>query len=160
MINKYNQYDAPDWIILHQDYMIINADAEKGPHPVTTIKLKPMSNGRIKIGHFENSWQFDYSPSNPIDLSDPHDYNHVHAENTEHGSIILDDDDLHEWFKIELTIRDGATLGGGSVTLKVNKRIVSEASYQTKNIDNSHHVAFGMYWTKYYNQLLWSVVCR
>ena len=151
MINKYNQFDGPDWNIIYQEWMIINTDALKGPHPVTTIKLKPMSNGRIKLGHFENSWQFNYSPTNPIDPSDPHDYNHVHAPNTEHGSIILDDDDLHEWFRIELTVRDGNTLTGGSVTLKINDRIVSEASYQTKSTIEGQHVAFGMYWAKYYN---------
>ena len=59
-INKYNQYAAPEWIILFQDWMLIDENDKNGNHPITTIKLKPMSNGRIKLGHFENSWQFDY----------------------------------------------------------------------------------------------------
>ena len=151
VINKYNQHGGPDWTIIWQDWQRVNLDAEKGPHPITTIKLKPMSNGRVKIGHFENSWQFDYSPTNPIDPSDPHDYNHVHADNTEHGSIILDDDDINEWFRIELTVRDGNTLTSGSVTLKVNGKVISDVSYRTKSMIDEQHISYGMYWTKGYN---------
>jgi hypothetical protein len=150
-INKYNQFDGPDWTIMFQDWMLIDANDINGNHPVTTIKLKPMSNGRIKLGHFENSWQFNYSTTSPIDINDPYDYNHNHTPNVERGSIILDDDDMHEWFKIELTIRDGDSLTGGSVTFKVNGKLVSYAQYQTKNIANRHHTAFGMYWAKWYN---------
>jgi len=150
-INKYNQFAGPEWIILFQDWIKIDASDPNGNHPITTLKLKPMSNGRIKLAHFENSWQFNYSPINPIDPSDPYDYNHNHAPNIERGSIIMDDMDILEWFRIELTIRDGMTITEGSVELKIDNRVVSDVAYQTKNIDNQSHVAMGMYWSKYYN---------
>lgn len=150
-INKYNQYRGPEWIIVFQDWMLLDSKDINGNHPITTIKLKPMSNGRIKLGHFGNPWQFNHSTTNPIDTSDPYDFNHVHAPNVEYGSMILDDDDIHEWFRIELTISDGATLGAGSVRFIVNNRVISDVSYQTKNNANRHHVSMGMYWSKYYN---------
>ena len=150
-INKYNQFAGPEWIIIYQDWMLLDANDTNGNHPITTIKLKPMSNGRIKLGHFENSWQFNHSIQNPIDISDPYDYNHIHEPNRERGFVILDDDDILEWFRIELTIRDGDTLTGGSVTFKVNDIVVSDVSYRTKNDANRHHVSWGMYWSKYYN---------
>lgn len=150
-INRYNQWDGPEWIIIFQDWALIDANDLNGNHPITTLKIKPMSNGRWRLAHFENSWQFEYSTTDPIDPTDPYDYNHGHLPNVEHGSRVFDDDDMHEWHRIEMVIRDGSGITDGSVTFKVDGRIISDVAYQTKNTMNLHQSAFGLYWSKWYN---------
>jgi len=147
-INDYNFSEPPYWVIIFQDHVTIDPNDPNGNHPITTLKLKPSAEPFIKIAHFDNTWQFDYSVDNPIDPIDPYDALHNHDENRENGStfILID-----TYYSVELIIGDGDTIENGFVEFWLDGYLVSRSAYQTVQYDFKHRVSWGQYWSKFYN---------
>ena len=103
--------------------------------------------------HFENSWQWPYTISNPLNPNDPSDalHNHQHPFIEQDRGKAEVDTDLSHYFKVEIIIRDGLTLETGGVSVKLDHYKVSDVTYQTKSPSQNHVIQFGQYWSKGYN---------
>lgn len=155
-VEKYPSWPSPYWMIVLQDWRKSNVRDSLGRHPITTLKLKNY-NGLLYIGHFDNSWQWEYEfPEN-----DPTDTNHSipsyrgcwgaaptptdgvhHQENTCNGVARIIKGTPHF---IELIISQN------HASMIVDGYVITDVEYKTKSNLEWSFIKWGMYWDKNYN---------
>jgi hypothetical protein len=154
-VNDYNMIDPPDWVIIFQDwfdydpYDFTPTGAQGGNHPFTTLKLIVFG-GALRLGAYNNAWQWSYNYFNPIDPTDPSDLEHNHQENELTGSVPLI---IGNTYQIEMIIEDGETPADGKVVIFINGHLLSQQLYQTKPTESPRAgvIQFGQYWDREYN---------
>jgi len=133
--------NAPEWLIIFQDWTRIRPEDTNGNHPITTLKVRRFA-GQLYLQHWENSWQF--KPWN-FEPDDPDDYNHNHGLEVMRGEYKID---AGEYYDVSFDIHDR-----GWASLKVNGIRVSDAEYQAMSYTEPHINYFGMYWSKGFNSI-------
>ena len=141
-LTKFDMWTDLEWMILFQDWVQIVPGDSNGNHPISTIKIF-LQDGDLKIGSYDNSWQwgFDYTACNTsgsaIDVN--HDY---HQKNRLNGSAIIS---RYTDYTIDVIIYDS-----GRFIFKLDGNVISDTSYQTKSPTANHVIMWGQYWDKNY----------
>lgn len=157
-LEKYPSWPSPYFIIIFQDWRKQNERDSMGRHPITTIKLKNY-NGLLYLGHFDNSWQWDYDFTADNNHDDSvHSFTHTtygcrgeaphpndgihHQENTCNGVHQIQlDTEYHVEIIISLT----------GVKFMVDGVTVTDVEYKTKSNLEWSFIKWGMYWDENYN---------